>query len=79
VARIPGKHGGPARAFTGVQVVLSDRPGELARLFSAAAAVGINIEDVGIEHSPGAPLGVAAQGGHIVDDQALAPGADAVQ
>ena len=59
VARIPGKHGGPARADRAVQVVLSDRPGELARLFSAAAAVGINIEDVGIEHSPGAPLGVA--------------------
>ncbi|HEY2519578.1 MAG TPA: prephenate dehydrogenase [Streptosporangiaceae bacterium] len=59
VARIPGKHGGPARAFAGVQVVMSDRPGELARLFGAAAAAGINIEDVGIEHSPGAPLGVA--------------------
>lgn len=59
VARIPGKHGGPARAFAGVQVVISDRPGELARLFGAAAAAGINIEDVGIEHSPGAPLGVA--------------------
>jgi prephenate dehydrogenase len=59
VARIPGKHGGPARAFAGVQVVISDRPGELARLFGAAAAAGINIEDVGIEHSPGAPLGLA--------------------
>jgi len=59
VARIPGKHGGPARDFAGVQVVISDRPGELARLFGAAAAAGINIEDVGIEHSPGAPLGVA--------------------
>ena len=59
VARIPGKHGGPARAFTAVQVVLSDQPGELARLFAVAAAAGVNIEDVGIEHSPGAPLGVA--------------------
>jgi prephenate dehydrogenase len=59
VARIPGKHGGPARAFAGVQVVISDRPGELARLFAAAAAAGVNIEDVGIEHSPGAPVGVA--------------------
>jgi prephenate dehydrogenase len=59
VARIPGKHGGPARAFTAVQVVISDRPGELARLFTAAAAAGVNIEDVGIEHSPGAPVGVA--------------------
>jgi prephenate dehydrogenase len=59
VARIPGKHGGPARSFAAVQVVISDRPGELARLFTAAAAAGVNIEDVGIEHSPGAPVGVA--------------------
>lgn len=59
VARIPGKRGGPARAFTAVQVVISDRPGELARLFAAAAAAGVNIEDVGIEHSPGQPVGVA--------------------
>jgi prephenate dehydrogenase len=59
VARIPGKRGGPARAFTAVQVVISDQPGELARLFAMAAAARINIEDVGIEHSPGAPVGVA--------------------
>jgi prephenate dehydrogenase len=59
VARIPGKRGGPARAFTAVQVVISDRPGELARLFAAAADTGVNVEDVGIEHSPGAPVGVA--------------------
>ena len=59
VARIPGKHGGPARAFTAVQVVISDRPGELARLFTAAAEAGVNIEDVVIEHSPGQPVGVA--------------------
>ena len=59
VARIPGKHGGPARAFTAIQIVLRDQPGELARLFAAAAAAGVNIEDVGIEHSPGAPVGVA--------------------
>ena len=59
VARIPGKHGGPARVFTAVQVVISDRPGELARLFTTAAAADVNIEDVGIEHSPGQPVGVA--------------------
>jgi prephenate dehydrogenase len=59
VVRIPGKHGGPARAFTAIQIVLRDQPGELARLFAAAAAAGVNIEDVGIEHSPGAPVGVA--------------------
>ncbi len=58
-ARIPGKHGGEPRNFTVVQVVIADRPGELARLFNAAGAVGVNIEDVRIEHSPGLPVGVA--------------------
>jgi prephenate dehydrogenase len=59
VHRIPGKHGGPTRDFAAVQVVVSDRPGELARLFRAAEQAGINIEDVSIEHSPGLPVGVA--------------------
>jgi prephenate dehydrogenase len=59
VARIPGKHGGEPREFTAVQVVIRDEPGELARLFDAAGAAGVNIEDVRIEHSPGLPVGVA--------------------
>jgi len=59
VARIPGKHGGQPRNFTVVQVVIADQPGELARLFNAAGAAGVNIEDVRIEHSPGLPVGVA--------------------
>ena len=59
VARIPGKHGGQPRNFTVVQVVIPDQPGELARLFHAAGAAGVNIEDVRIEHSPGLPVGVA--------------------
>jgi prephenate dehydrogenase len=58
-ARIPGKHGGQPRNFTLVQVVIPDQPGELARLFNAAGAAGVNIEDVRIEHSPGLPVGVA--------------------
>jgi len=59
VARIPGKHGGEPREFTVVQVIIRDEPGELARLFQATGAVGVNIEDVRIEHSPGLPVGVA--------------------
>ncbi|HXW45806.1 MAG TPA: prephenate dehydrogenase [Streptosporangiaceae bacterium] len=57
--RIPGKRGGPARGFAVVQVIIPDRPGELARLFLAAGEAGINIEDIGIEHSAGLPVGVA--------------------
>jgi prephenate dehydrogenase len=59
VARIPGKHGGVPREFAAVQVVIRDQPGELARLFNAAGAAGVNIEDIRIEHSPGLPVGVA--------------------
>jgi prephenate dehydrogenase len=59
VARIPGKRGTPARTDAVVQVVIPDRPGELARLFEAAGKAGVNIEDIGIEHSPGLPVGVA--------------------
>jgi prephenate dehydrogenase len=59
VSRIPGKRGGPARDFTVVQVIIPDQPRELARLFQAAGEAEINIEDVGIEHSPGLPVGVA--------------------
>ena len=57
--RIPGKHGGQPRNFTMVQVVIADRPGELSRLFTAAGAAGVNIEDIRLEHSPGLPVGVA--------------------
>ncbi len=59
VTRIPGKRGVPARAEAAVQVVIPDRPGELARIFRAAGEAGVNIEDIGIEHSPGLPVGVA--------------------
>jgi prephenate dehydrogenase len=59
VARIPGKRGAPARDDAVVQVVIRDQPGELARLFQVAGQAGVNIEDIGIEHSPGLPVGVA--------------------
>ncbi|UBU14916.1 prephenate dehydrogenase [Nonomuraea gerenzanensis] len=56
--RIPDKHGGPARDYTVIQVVLQDRPGELARLFNAAGLADVNIEDIRLEHSAGLPVGV---------------------
>jgi len=59
VARIPGKRGTAVRDNAVVQVVIPDQPGELARLFQVAGESGVNIEDIGIEHSPGSPVGVA--------------------
>jgi prephenate dehydrogenase len=57
-SRIPGKHGAPRAVYSAVPVVISDAPGELARLFAAVGAAGVNIEDVRIEHSPGQAVGL---------------------
>ncbi len=57
-SRIPGKHGGEAPEYATVQVVVPDRPGELAMIFQAVGIAQVNIEDVTIEHSPGRPLGL---------------------
>lgn len=72
VARIPGKHGDSAGEFAVVQAVITDQPGELARLFNAAGAAGVNIEDIRIEHSPGLPVGVAELSVRPGDAAALA-------
>ncbi|GAA2055232.1 prephenate dehydrogenase [Catenulispora yoronensis] len=57
-ARIPGKHGATSASYAVVPVLISDRPGELARLFAAAGSAGVNIEDVRIDHSPGREAGL---------------------
>ena len=57
-ARLPGKHGAARVDFSTVQVVIADRPGELARLLVACGQAGVNVEDVAIEHSPGHPVGL---------------------
>ncbi|MEE1744253.1 prephenate dehydrogenase [Streptomyces sp. NPDC006641] len=56
-ARIPGKHGAPPTRYETVTVVLGDQPGELGRLFGEAGALGVNIEDVTIEHSTDQQVG----------------------
>lgn len=57
-ARIPGKHGTDASTYAVVPVMVRDEPGELARLFVAAGELGINLEDVRIEHVLGRPSGL---------------------
>lgn len=58
VARIPGKHGRDERYATLV-IQVADRPGELARLLTEIGEEGVNMEDLRLEHSPGAPIGFA--------------------
>ncbi len=50
---IPGKHGGAARSYTYLPVIIEDKPGQLAALFDECGAAGVNVEDISIEHSPG--------------------------
>jgi prephenate dehydrogenase len=57
--RIPGKHGAPHTSYAAVPVVVPDRPGELARLLHDVGAVGVNLEDLRLEHSQGQPVGLA--------------------
>ena len=57
-SRLPGKHGGVPRSYQIVPVVVPDQPGQLARLLGDAAAAGVNVEDLRVEHAPGLPVGV---------------------
>ncbi len=51
--KLPGKHGGQHREYELIPVVVADKPGELARLFSLAGEHNVNLEDVRIEHTVG--------------------------
>ena len=50
---IPGKHGGKAREYTYLPIVIDDKPGQLGAIFNECAAMLVNVEDLAIEHSPG--------------------------
>jgi prephenate dehydrogenase len=58
VARLPGKHGNSAR-FAQILVIIDDQPGQLARLLTEIGELGVNMEDLRLEHSPGAEIGFA--------------------
>src|SRR3954447_26941885 len=57
-AVIPGKHGGPTHEDATVFVAVPDHPGELARLLADAGDIGVNIEDLRIDHDPAREFGL---------------------
>lgn len=58
VERLPGKHG-QFRQFEQVVVMVDDTPGQLGRLFGDLGELDVNVEDLRLEHSPGAQFGLA--------------------
>jgi prephenate dehydrogenase len=59
VARLPGKHGQNRRRFDTVVVMVDDTAGQLGRLFGELGELDVNVEDLRLEHSPGAQFGLA--------------------
>lgn len=58
VANIPGKHGGKYANYELVTVIIDDSPGALAALLTFVGEINVNIEDLKLEHSPGAEIGL---------------------
>ena len=56
--RLPGQHG-VDRRYASLTVMVDDRPGQLAKLFNDVGDADANIEDLRLEHSPGAQVGLA--------------------
>ncbi|MDK0518672.1 prephenate dehydrogenase [Streptomyces sp. ML-6] len=71
--RVPGKHGTAPAAYEIVSVLISDRPGELARIFADAERIGVNVEDVRIEHATGQQAGLV----QLMVEPSAAPGLSA--
>ena len=58
VEKIPGKHGTKHSTYAQVVVMIDDKPGELARLLTEVGEIGINLEELKLEHSPSAQIGL---------------------
>ncbi|BCW78022.1 prephenate dehydrogenase [Arthrobacter sp. NicSoilC5] len=57
-ARIPGKHGGPPQAYAWLTVLVDDKPGQIARLLTEIGEIGVNLEDMRLDHSSGQNVGM---------------------
>jgi prephenate dehydrogenase len=70
---IPGKHGGKAREYSYLPIVIDDKPGQLAAIFNQCSLLDVNVEDLNIEHSPGQlsaliTLALSVQDAHKLSD-----------
>ena len=78
-AKIPGKHGGKARNYSYLPIVIPDAPGNLAAIFNICAEIEVNVEDLSIEHSPGQltgliTLGLSQQGAEKLSQHLISKG-----
>lgn len=69
VSALPGKHG-VSTSYASLVVVIDDKPGELARLLTQLGDWSVNLEDLRLEHSPGAMVGFVdlTLGKDVVED-----------
>lgn len=58
-ARLPGKHGSAPTAYAVIGVLVPDTPGSLGRLLTEMGEIGVNLEDLHLEHGLGQPVGLA--------------------
>lgn len=58
-ALIPGKHGAAPTQYDVVTVVVPDEPGALGRLLADVGSLGVNLEDLHLEHALGHEVGLA--------------------
>ncbi|WP_343320045.1 prephenate dehydrogenase [Arthrobacter sp. TMP15] len=57
-SRIPGKHGGPALQYSWLTVLVDDKPGQIAKLLTEIGEIGVNVEDLRLDHSAGHQVGM---------------------
>ncbi|MFF2844600.1 prephenate dehydrogenase [Paenarthrobacter sp. NPDC057981] len=57
-ARIPGKHGGPPQAYSWLTILVDDKPGQIAQLLTEIGEIGVNLEDLRLDHSSGQNVGM---------------------
>ncbi|MFI5086611.1 MAG: prephenate dehydrogenase, partial [Actinomycetales bacterium] len=48
----------PAQTYSWLTVLVDDRPGQIARLLTEIGEIGVNVEDLRLDHSAGREVGM---------------------